>query len=55
MVFKLEMGGVHVSCSSPEWTERLIARGARLMETRESDEPDDAPASPGDSLSEREG
>ena len=55
MVFKLEMGGVHVSCSSPEWTERLIARGARLMETRESDEPDDAPASPGDCLSEREG
>jgi hypothetical protein len=41
MVFKLEMGGVHVSCSSPMWTERLIERGARLVGTRESDEAED--------------
>jgi len=62
MVFKLEMGGVHVSCSSPVWTERLIERGARLVGTRESDEPDDdtdadvdpAPASaPGETRRER--
>jgi hypothetical protein len=50
MVFKLEMGGVHVSCSSPMWTERLIERGARLVGTRESDEAEDEPdeeANPG--------
>jgi hypothetical protein len=37
MVFELEMGGVHVSCSSAVWTQKLIDRGARLVGTRQED------------------
>jgi hypothetical protein len=32
MTFELESGGVRVSCSSPVWTQRLVEKGARLVD-----------------------
>jgi hypothetical protein len=48
MVFELEADGVRVWCSSPFWTQKLVAKGAKLVdasqaaylaETAESSEP----------------
>jgi hypothetical protein len=53
MTFELEANGVHISCSSPEWTQKLIERGARLVDESkaedlrqavESTEPEKKPA-----------
>jgi hypothetical protein len=32
MTFELDAGGVRVSCSSPVWTQRLVEKGARLVD-----------------------
>lgn len=32
MTFELEAGGVRVSCSSVRWTQRLVEKGARLVD-----------------------
>jgi hypothetical protein len=38
MTFELEANGVHISCSSPEWTQKLIERGARLVDESKADD-----------------
>lgn len=32
MTFELDAGGVRVSCSSAVWTQRLVEKGARLVD-----------------------
>jgi len=32
MTFELEADGVRVWCSSPEWTLKLVEKGARLVD-----------------------
>lgn len=32
MTFELDAGGVHISCSSPSVTKKLIEKGARLVD-----------------------
>ena len=32
MTFELEADGVRLWCSSPEWTRKLVERGARLVD-----------------------
>jgi hypothetical protein len=38
MTFELEANGVHISCSSPEWTQKLIERGARLVDQSKAED-----------------
>jgi hypothetical protein len=32
MTFELDADGVRVWCSSPKWTQKLVERGARLVD-----------------------
>jgi hypothetical protein len=36
MTFELEADGVRVWCSSPEWTRKLVERGARLVDPKQA-------------------
>jgi hypothetical protein len=38
VVFELDLDGVHLSCSSPIWTKRLIERGARFVEEAQAED-----------------
>ena len=44
MVFELEADGVRVWCSSPFWTQKLVSKGAKLVDASQavflSDTPD---------------
>jgi hypothetical protein len=48
MTFELEAGGVRVSCTSARWTQRLVEKGARLVDPSQAeylrDTPDREPA-----------
>jgi hypothetical protein len=37
MTFELEAGGVRVSCSSARWTQRLVEKGARLVDPSQAE------------------
>jgi hypothetical protein len=46
MTFELEADGVRVWCSSPEWTLKLVEKGARLVDPKQAaylPGPDDSP------------
>jgi hypothetical protein len=36
MTFELEADGVRVWCSSPEWTLKLVEKGARLVDPKQA-------------------
>jgi len=36
MTFELEADGVRVWCSSPEWTRKLVEKGARLVDPKQA-------------------
>ena len=36
MTFELEADGVRVWCSSPEWTRKLVEKGARLVDPNQA-------------------
>jgi acyl-coenzyme A synthetase/AMP-(fatty) acid ligase len=38
MTFELELGEIHVWCSSPECTRKLVEKGARLVNPAQSEE-----------------
>lgn len=38
MEFKLEANGLHIVCSSPVWTQRMIDWGAKLIEPSQAEE-----------------
>ncbi len=44
MTFELEAGGVRVSCSSARWTQRLVEKGARLVDPSQAEYLRDASA-----------
>jgi hypothetical protein len=45
MTFELDAGGVRVTCSSARWTQRLVEKGARLVDPSQAEYlPGDAPA-----------
>lgn len=46
MVFELEADGVRVWCSSPFWTQKLVARGAKLVDASQAAYLSDTPESP---------
>jgi hypothetical protein len=52
MTFELEAGGVRVSCSSARWTQRLVEKGARLVDPSQAEYLQDA--SPGEPAREPE-
>jgi hypothetical protein len=37
MTFELEAGGVRVSCTSARWTQRLVEKGARLVDPSQAE------------------
>jgi hypothetical protein len=37
MTFELDADGVRVWCSSPEWTRKLVEKGARLVDPRQAE------------------
>ena len=49
MTFELDADGVRVWCSSPEWTRKLVEKGARLVDPtqaqylREAEKPSTGP------------
>jgi len=38
MTFELELGEIHVWCSSAECTRKLVEKGARLVNPRQAEE-----------------
>ena len=46
MVFELEAEGVRVWCSSPFWTQKLVSKGARLVDASQAAYLSDSPDSP---------
>ena len=38
MTFELDLGELHVWCSSPECTRKLVEKGARLVNPRQAEE-----------------
>jgi hypothetical protein len=37
MTFELEADGVHFWCSSPVWTQKLVEKGARLVDESQAE------------------
>lgn len=37
MTFELDADGVRVWCSSPEWTRKLVEKGARLVDPTQAE------------------
>jgi len=37
MTFELDANGVRLWCSSPEWTRKLVEKGARLVDPTQAD------------------
>jgi hypothetical protein len=37
MTFELDADGVRVWCSSPEWTRKLVEKGARLVDPAQAE------------------
>ncbi len=48
MTFELDADGVRLWCSSPEWTRKLVEKGARLVDPAQAEYLRDAgnPAAP---------
>lgn len=44
MTFELEADGVRVSCNSARWTQRLVEKGARLVDPSQAEYLRDVPA-----------
>jgi hypothetical protein len=37
MTFELEAGGIHIRCSSPSVTRKLVEKGARLVDEAQAE------------------